>query len=105
MPPVEDALFHVNLIAAFNRPQFEAQNRTLAYAYSDPAFLARFPAEIVTAANKYNTDMLAFSKQIRTRNFDNKGLSQGMPFLYKNRKFTSLHLFSFIPNVLKRKLI
>jgi hypothetical protein len=34
--------------------------------------------------------MLAISQEIRGRTFDSQGLSQGMPFIYRNRKFLEI---------------
>lgn len=91
MPPLPNALFQVNLMGAFNRPQFEVQNRTLAWAYSAPEFLGRFQGKLDAAAKVYQDAMFAFSNVIRARKFGKDGLSQGMPFVWKNRK--SLFMF------------
>lgn len=85
LPPAPAAIFQINLLAAFNRPQFEAQNKTLAWAYSDPAWLAKFAnnRKVASAAIKYQSNMLAFSAGVRARRFGEDGLWNGMPSVWK----------------------
>lgn len=83
LPPLANALQQVAIMAAFNRPQYEAENKTLAWAYNDPTFLSRFNAKVGVAAATYQSAMLAFSAKVRARVFDKNGLCQGMPFIWR----------------------
>jgi len=82
LPPVENALSQIDLVARFNYPGLEARKLTLAFAYSDPALLLKLKSEIAAAAENFHAEMNAISADIRARKFDEKGLSLGMPFLF-----------------------
>ncbi|KAK6585994.1 hypothetical protein PZA11_001051 [Diplocarpon coronariae] len=84
LPPASDALFQIYLLAIFNRPQYEAQNKTLMWQFSDAEFLRSFKDEVGVAADLFKGTMEHISKAIRGRAFDEKGLSQGMPFLWRS---------------------
>ncbi|KAH9217134.1 lipoxygenase [Leptodontidium sp. 2 PMI_412] len=86
MPPPSDALFQIYLLAAFNRPQFEADNKTLVHMFSDANFLGKFSfhPRISGAAATFKGKMEGISRAVRARGFDGEGLSQGMPFIYRS---------------------
>ena len=84
MPPPSDAIFQIYLLAVFNRPQFEAQNKTLVHAFSDAGFLGKLAPRIAAAAAVFKAEMEGISRGIRARGFDAEGLSQGMPFVYRS---------------------
>ncbi|KAK2629831.1 hypothetical protein QTJ16_000651 [Diplocarpon rosae] len=84
LPPASDALFQIYLLAIFNRPQYEAQNKTLMWQFSDPVFLHVFKEEVRVAAGVFKGTMERISTAIRGRSFDERGLCQGMPFLWKS---------------------
>ncbi|KAH7346897.1 putative arachidonate 5-lipoxygenase [Rhexocercosporidium sp. MPI-PUGE-AT-0058] len=84
MPPPSDAIFQIYLLAVFNRPQFEAQNKTLVHAFSDSTFLSKLNRRIGGAAAVFKGKMEGISRAIRARSFDAEGLSQGMPFVYRS---------------------
>jgi hypothetical protein len=83
MPPLPAALFQFDLFAAFNRPQFEAEKKTLAWAFSDPIFLTRFNSKVSVAASTFQNAMFKLSASIRARTFDRNGLWNGQPFNWR----------------------
>jgi hypothetical protein len=83
LPPAPLALGQVDLFAGFNRPNLMSTNRTLAYAFSNPAFLSVFNGQVTSAAETFLSTMRDLSAQIRGRVFNSQGLSQGMPFIWK----------------------
>ena len=84
MPPVPQALFQIDLLAAFNRQQYASQNKTLVYAFSDPGFLSQFNSQVGAAVAKFQTEMESLSGVIKGRKFDANGLCQGMPFIWRS---------------------
>lgn len=83
LPPFRDAVDHVALLAFFNRPVLESEHRTLAYMFSGSQLEKKGSDELVRAARVFVDDMLAISRGIQERNFDEQGLSQGMPFVWR----------------------
>ncbi|KAH8915766.1 putative arachidonate 5-lipoxygenase [Atractiella rhizophila] len=83
MPNLTQSLGQIVLFGAFNRPFFEGGNRTLSQMFSDPTLLERSNDATRKAATNFEDEMLAFSKVVRARAFDENGLSQGMPFIWK----------------------
>lgn len=89
LPPVSESLFQIYLLAVFNRPHYEAQNKTLVHQFSDEAFLEKFGGggrgeEVGKAAAVFKGKMEGISEGVRGRVFDEGGLSQGMPFVYRS---------------------
>ena len=70
-------------MAEYNRPFYEAQKKTLAYAFSGQKMLKRLNKKTGDAAATYLKDMQKLSADIRKRTFDKDGLCQGMPFCWK----------------------
>ncbi|EKD17740.1 uncharacterized protein L3040_008074 [Drepanopeziza brunnea f. sp. 'multigermtubi'] len=83
LPPAA-AVFQLNLLALFNRPTYESLNKTLVWQFSDDTFLSNFPSTISEAAQTFKETMEEVSRGIRAKTFDSEGLSQGMPFVYRN---------------------
>jgi hypothetical protein len=83
LPPLDQALSHLNLVANFQRDSLASQNRTLVYMFSDEKMLDRLDGRLRTAASKFKSKMQALSQQIRGKRFDQNGLSQGAPFIYR----------------------
>ncbi|KAL2070013.1 hypothetical protein VTL71DRAFT_14693 [Oculimacula yallundae] len=86
LPPPSDAIFQIYLLAVFNRPQFEAQNKTLVHAFSDATFLSKFASRsaVGSAAAVFKGEMERISRSTRARGFDEEGLNMGMPFVYRS---------------------
>ncbi len=83
LPPLDQALSHLNLVANFQRDSLESQNRTLVYMFSDEKMLDRLDERLRVAERKFKSKMQAFSQKIRSKRFDQNGLSQGAPFIYR----------------------
>jgi len=71
------------LWALFAKPQFANTNRTLSNMFNEAELLGGLNRETVFAAGEFKNEMLEFSKVVKERTFDEKGLSQGMPFVWK----------------------
>lgn len=76
-------MHYIGFLATFNRPFYVAQNRTLEHALENDIMLARLNKETNTATGAFLSSMKAISAEIKGRNFDNQGLSMGMPFVYR----------------------
>ncbi|RYP58013.1 hypothetical protein DL770_010529 [Monosporascus sp. CRB-9-2] len=83
LPPAEQVVHYIAFIATFNRPFYRTSGRTLEYAFWDESLLERFNKETRAAAADFRARMNGLSREIRTRDFDEKGLSLGMPFIYR----------------------
>lgn len=82
LPPLSQATKQLALGARFNCPGIETTERSLSYAFSSPSLLGRLKSEITEAADTFRKEMNEISDDIRTRKFDEHGLSLGMPFLF-----------------------
>ena len=51
--------------------------------FNDTALLSRTNPATTSAAERFYAEMEAFSEVVGARTFDDKGLSQGMPFIWK----------------------
>ena len=83
LPPIDEAVKHIALLARFNRPQVEVRNETLLYMFSSDSFLSKCGGKTKMAASLFEKEMRAFSDMVRQRGFDSEGLSQGMPFVWQ----------------------
>lgn len=83
LPPPANALAYIVFLATFNRPFYEEQNRTLAYAFEDQEMLAKLNTQTRMEAARYLAKMKKLGERIRAKSFDVEGLSEGMPFVWK----------------------
>ncbi|KAF2874845.1 lipoxygenase [Massariosphaeria phaeospora] len=83
LPSATQSLAYTSFMVTFNRPFYEAQNRTLAHAFNDQDMLARLNDRTKKAAEGFYTRMMGVSKRIRAKSFDKDGLSEGMPFVWQ----------------------
>ena len=83
LTPTTRALGQVDFLSQFGRSAYVAQSRTLTYMFSDDNFLSQFHSSLTGAAESFQAAMVARSAKIRARIFDQNGLSQGMPFVYR----------------------
>lgn len=51
--------------------------------FDEPAILNRMNVNTRNAAATFMNSMNSFSSKVKARTFDSKGLSQGMPFVWK----------------------
>ncbi len=80
-----EALKQASLLVRFNRPLLEHQPQgNLVSMFSGPEFLAATTPAVKTAAQEFATAMLRISDGIRAQRFDEDGLAQGMPFVWRS---------------------
>jgi hypothetical protein len=77
LPPLEESLDQVQLLALFNRPEQTIGNETLAEMFSAPVL-----EQTVDAAG-FRNSMTELDTEIKERGFDSNGLSLGMPFVWR----------------------
>ncbi|MCJ1350412.1 MAG: hypothetical protein MMC33_000393 [Icmadophila ericetorum] len=75
LPPAEEAINQIALLARFNRPKLEDTRET--------EFLGKCRATVSLAASVFYKKMRDFSLEIRRRTFDANGMFQGMPFVWQ----------------------
>ncbi|RYO80597.1 hypothetical protein DL766_008301 [Monosporascus sp. MC13-8B] len=79
--PAEYAVHYIVFIATFNRLFYWTLGCILEYVPLDELLLERFNKETRVVAADFGARMNGLSIEIRTRDFDEKGL--GMPFIYR----------------------
>ncbi|KAH8660201.1 lipoxygenase [Xylariales sp. PMI_506] len=82
LPPVEEVALQFSVGGWFSRMMLAGTNRTLIHMFEDEMMLSRMNSTITQASTNFANEMTAFSKIVKSRNFDSNGLSQGMPFLW-----------------------
>ena len=84
---LDHAMAQVTLQLRFQRPQLPAQHRELVDMFSSEAGFGNnssgLPASVVRAAERFRSDMEGIGDRIEEKGFDENGLSQGMPFVWK----------------------
>jgi hypothetical protein len=83
LPGPGPAIGQIGLTAFFNRAFFKDTNQTLSYLFDDETLMERMNEETAKAGRGFRHGMNKFSRKVRARHFDGKGLSQGMPFVWK----------------------
>ena len=79
-----EALKQASLLVRFNRPLVEEQKANLVNMWSGTDFLAHTCSAVISAAEDFQNTMLDISDDIRARAFDDEGLAQGMPFVWRS---------------------
>ncbi|KAI3130413.1 hypothetical protein CBS147326_5911 [Penicillium roqueforti] len=79
-----EALKQASLLVRFNRPLLDEQKGNLPHMFWETEFLGPAGSDLHAAEGKFRATMLAISEEIRTRQFDEDGLSQGMPFIWRS---------------------
>lgn len=79
-----DALGQITLLIRFNRPKLEEANGNLVHMFSGSNFLGYGSAAVTSAAKVFENEMLDISNRIMSRVFDERGLAQGMPFIWRS---------------------
>ncbi|TGJ81416.1 hypothetical protein E0Z10_g7349 [Xylaria hypoxylon] len=82
MPTPEGAVWQVVTYSAANRFSWKDTNETITYMFEDQAMLSKMTSQTRVAAQKFKSDMNAFSTEVRARKFDKDGLNRGMPFMW-----------------------
>lgn len=83
LPPLEKAIGFLRVESAFARPLLAGTPRSLVHMFDDALMLRRMNAATRKANDVFKATMRARSEVVQKRTFDEKGLSQGMPFLWK----------------------
>ena len=84
LPNSNASLSQITLLLGFIRPQLFNSERDLESIFDMSGFLARTSATVKGAAGRLQNRLLSISEEIQARSFDGNGLSQGMPFIWKN---------------------
>ncbi|KAG9661828.1 Lipoxygenase, partial [Aureobasidium melanogenum] len=83
LPPLKQAEEQIGINSLFSRNYLAGTNRTLSHMFDEPAMLKRMNVNTRNAATTFMNSMNSFSSKVKARTFDSKGLSQGMPFVWK----------------------
>ncbi|KAL8699573.1 MAG: hypothetical protein Q9224_001352 [Gallowayella concinna] len=83
LPNLNQSLNQVTLALRFNRPTLPEEHGELVDMFSASSFLNGQGAAVQKAAVRFRGEMEAIGERVEGRGFDKKGLSQGMPFLWK----------------------
>ena len=82
---LDHAMYQVTLQLRFQRPQLPSEHRELVDMFLQGAFgnSSVLPSNVTGAAMRFRSDMEAIGEKIDGKVFDENGLSQGMPFVWK----------------------
>lgn len=83
LPNLTQSVEQIALVTRFNRPLLQVENKTLPFMFDSPLFLGDMKSSLVQAAQTFKGQMMNLSAVIRSRKFDGKGLSEGMPFVWQ----------------------
>jgi hypothetical protein len=83
LPDAATAVHYLGFMASFNRPFYGASGRTLEDAFATTDSMSLLNTEANSAAKTFLASMQNLSQNIRGRQFNSDGLSQGMPFIYR----------------------
>ena len=84
LPNLNASIGQISLLLGFNRPQFANSERDLENIFDRSGFLAGASVVVKNAAGRLQRRLMSISEKIQARSFDANGLSQGMPFIWKN---------------------
>ena len=84
LPNFNASLSQVTVLLNFIRPQFANSQRNLENIFDGSGFLAGASAAVRDAAERLQQGLLSISDEIQARTFDENGLAQGMPFVWRN---------------------
>ncbi|KAL8704591.1 MAG: hypothetical protein Q9201_002238 [Fulgogasparrea decipioides] len=83
LPNLNLSLAQVTLTMRFNRPTLPEEKGGLIDMFSASSFLQGQPKGVQQAAEKFRGEMEGMADGVEGREFDDKGLCQGMPFVWK----------------------
>lgn len=84
LPPLGKCIRQFKTNALFARPKLAGTRRSLMYMFEQPLMLHRMNNQTKGAAAEFRRKMAAFSEVVGGRGFDGRGLSQGMPFVWRD---------------------
>ncbi|KAL8784965.1 MAG: hypothetical protein Q9195_008831 [Heterodermia aff. obscurata] len=93
LPNLSASINQTTLLLGFIRPQLFNSARDLENMFDNSGFLAGASAVVRQAASSLQDRLMSISQTIQGRSFDDNGLSQGMPFLWKNLDPSRLPFF------------
>lgn len=83
MPPFAKVATQLGFAGLFARPLLEGTDRSLVHMFDGEEMLGLLRPEVRGAAERFRAAMEAFGGEVAGRAFDERGLSQGMPFLWQ----------------------
>ncbi|WPH04308.1 Hypothetical protein R9X50_00719700 [Acrodontium crateriforme] len=83
LPKLDKVLAQFTLAAVFARSAIAGTEKTLLHMFDDADMLSRMNSKTAKAAATFQSEMQAFSEEVRGRQFGADGLSQGMPFIWR----------------------
>ena len=84
LPNTNASVNQATLFAGFVRPRLFGSDGDLESIFERSGFLAGASGKVKEAAAQLQFQLKAISDDIQTRGFDEKGLAQGMPFIWRN---------------------
>ena len=84
LPNFNASVSQITLLLGFIRPQLFNSQRDLANIFDGSEFLANASTAVRSAAGRLHDELSSISDGIRARGFDQDGLAQGMPFIWRN---------------------
>ena len=93
LPNLNASISQITLLLGFIRPQLFNSARDLENMFDNSGFLAGASAVVKQAAGRLQDRLISISQMIQGRSFDENGLSQGTPFLWKNLDPSRLPFF------------
>ena len=96
LPNLTASLNQVALVAGFIRPQWINSEGDLQSVFEGSDFLAGVAAGVKEAATRLSDRLTSLSNEIQARSFDENGLAQGMPFIWKNLDPRRIPFFLYV---------
>ena len=81
---VNASIAQVALAVSFNRPNLMGSVGDLEGMFSTAGFLGPASAAVARASTRFRKEMMGISQEISARRFDQNGLAQGMPFIWRS---------------------
>ncbi|KAL8694933.1 MAG: hypothetical protein Q9218_000504 [Villophora microphyllina] len=83
LPSLNQSMKQVTLTLRFNRPTLPEEHGELVDMFSASSFLGGQPQGVQQAKDVFRNEMEALGAKVEGKQFDERGLSQGMPFVWK----------------------